>query len=320
MAFNRGLDEDFIKLLRAEAHKLGWWQEVLQDSTLLIGVRENYLSVYWQGQALVTAKPDEGTLAVTTHEKFLLDPDLEGKVWLVDGKFDVTKLQTRGFMSEFETGKTLTKMKRAAAYFAGGEKKGCHVIAEKNSTVVDFEVAFPVDAVGGKPSRVDLACFEERENSVCLTFWEAKHFSNVGLRAKAGAAPVVKQIENYTAWIAAHGAELKQSYEKVARNLSAFTEMGWNRKLHSSIQAVADGSKPLSLDGASPVGLLVFGFDQDQKDGPIWKQHRANLKGQISRIVPAGKAAGIRLPTHASVTLTESPVTELPAELVDDAG
>ena len=222
MSFNHGLSDTFIGLLRSELNKDGWWRAVLDDATLLIGVRKEYLNVYWQGQALFTVALNAGMLQVTTHEKFLLDPDLEGQVGLVDGTFDVTKLRTYGFMSEFESGKTLPKMKRAAERFAGPEKKGCHVIAERNATVVDFEVAFPVDAtgVGGKPNRADLACFEERESSVRLTFWEAKHFSNSELKANHGDAPVVGQVQRYAAWIAAHGPELKDSYRQVARNLS----------------------------------------------------------------------------------------------------
>lgn len=320
MAFKRGLSNTFIDLLRREADK-GWWHDVLQDSTLLIGVREEYLNVYWQGQALFTVRPIRGTLEVTTHEKFLLDPDLEDQVGLADGKFDVTRLRTHGFMSEFKAG-TLPKMKRVAQGFAGLEKKGCHIIAQQNATVVDFEVAFPVDAtgVGGKLNRVDLACFEEREDGVRLTFWEAKHFSNLELRARNGDAPVVEQVQRYAAWIAAHGSELKSSYRQVTRNLSAFKAMGWKRELHPSIQAVADGSKQLSLDETPPVGLLVFGFDQDQKVGAVWARHRADLKEKISRLVALGSAAGIALPTRVKDDPTERPVVEPPTELIDDIG
>ena len=64
MGFKRGLDAVFIDQLRAEAEKVGWWHDVLDDETLLIGVRENYLNVYWQGQALFTVKTVAGTLRV----------------------------------------------------------------------------------------------------------------------------------------------------------------------------------------------------------------------------------------------------------------
>src|ERR1700730_8923087 len=144
--FNRGLSEAFIDLLHAEAEKAGWWRDLLDDKTLLIGVREEYLNVYWQGQALFTVRRVANMLRVTTHEKFLLDPGLKGQVGLADGKFVVEGLHAKGFMSQFEAGKTLPKMKRAAELFAGNEKKGCHVIAQRNAVVIDFEVTLPIDA------------------------------------------------------------------------------------------------------------------------------------------------------------------------------
>lgn len=301
MVFNRGLCDAFIDLLRAEADKAGWWREVLDDKTLLIGVRERYLNVYWQGQALFTVKQVAGTLRVTTHGKFLLDPDLKDQVGLADGRFEIDGLRAQGFMSRFEAGKTLPKMKRAAEVFAGEEKKGCHDIAQRNATVVDFEVALPIDAgAADRMGKVDLACFEECDGEVRLTFWEAKHFANPELRAEVGDAPVVCQIKGYAKWIAEHCAELKDSYRRIARNLTAFETMGWKRPLHPSIKAVADGSKPLSLDDVWPVSLLYFGYDQDQKFGPVWAKHRTKLTAKISRIISAGNAADIRLPARAT--------------------
>jgi hypothetical protein len=301
MLFNHGLSDTFIGLLRIEAEKDGWWRDVLNDPKLLIGVREEYLNVYWQGQALFTVRPNGGTLQVTTHEKFLLNPDLTDQVGLVDGKFDLTNLLAYGFMSEFRAGETLPRMKRAAEQFAGREKKGCHTIAERNATVVDFEIALPKDAAfaDSKLNKVDLACFEECTGGVRLAFWEAKHFANRELRAQQGNPPVVDQINRYAAWIKAHSKEIKDSYRRVAQNLSNIKAMGWKRELHPSIQAVADGT-PLSLDGVPPVGLLVFGFDQDQRDGAIWGVHRARLNEQINKIIARGDVANFNLPTHCS--------------------
>jgi hypothetical protein len=323
MPFKRGLDDKFINLLHAEADKAGWWRDVLNDKTLLIGVRENYLNVYWQGQALFTVRQAAGTLRVTTHKKFLLDPDLEAQVRLKDDSFEIEGLRNRGFMSQFESGKTppklntLPKMKRAAQVFAGDEKKGCHVIAQRNAMVVDFEVALPADAgAAGGMGKVDLACFEEYDKGVRLTFWEAKHFANPELKAQDGDPPVVCQIERYAAWIVQHRAELKDSYRCIARNLTAFETMGWKRTLHPSIKAVAGGTKPLSLNDVPPVGLLYFGYDQDQSTGQVWTRHRTKLMdytkppARIGRIFSAGNAAGIRLPERAKDYPVEIPVAD----------
>ena len=315
MAFNRGLSDAFVDLLQVEAEKGGWWRDVLEDPTLLIGVREEYLNVYWQGQALFTLRRLGGTLGVTTHQKFLLDPDLKDQVALEDGRFITDGLRARGFISQFEAGKTLPKMKRAAQVFAGAEKEGCHAIAEGNGTVVDFEVALPIGAADlGGTGRIDLACFLESKEGVQLTFWEAKHFANRELRARVGDARVVGQIKKYAAWIATHRVELENSYRRIAQNLKAFKEMGWKRTLHPSITAVAEGMR-LSLNNEQPVGLLIFGFDQDQKVGLVWAAHREKLAARIEGIVPLGHASKIRLPARA----TDGPVEEiLPLDDTDE--
>lgn len=310
MPFNHGLSDPFIELLRKEAEKPGWWRDVLQDETLLVGVRDEYLNVYWQGQALFTVTRVANTLRVTTHEKFLLDPDLDGQIRLEDSGFKIEGLRATGFISQFKPETTLPKIKRAAQRFAGSEKKGCHVIAERNAMVVDFEVTFPIDAdFPAQLNKVDLACFEERDGGVRLTFWEAKHFANPELRAQHGDAPVVHQIERYTAWIMAHRTELEKSYRRVAQNLAEFKKMGWKRTLPDSVKAFT-ANTPLSLDNVPPVGLLIFGFDQDQRDGQVWARHRKKLEAKIGRIVCIGNATGIRLPSRTTDGPVESPISD----------
>jgi hypothetical protein len=49
--FKRGLNDELIKLLAKEAEKVGWWRDVLADSKLLIGIRDEYLQVYCHGQS-----------------------------------------------------------------------------------------------------------------------------------------------------------------------------------------------------------------------------------------------------------------------------
>ncbi len=316
MTFYRGLSDPFIDLLCAEAKKPGWWREVLDDKTLLVGVRSEELNVYWQGQALFTVKPVSNALRVTTHAKFLLDPDLKDQIRLEDGSFNTGALRDSGFMSGFGPGTTLRKMKRTAQLFAGNEKMGCHAVAERNATVIDFEVALPVgDGPPDEAGRIDLACFVESTAGIQLTFWEAKHFTNPELRARSGHAKVVAQVERYAKWIAGHRADLLHSYQRVARNLMAFKEMGWTRTLHPSIAAVAGGT-PLSLDDVSPVGLLIFGYDQAQKNDPVWKKHRENLETPGRRVFAVGNASNIRLPTQAK----DSPAGEilLPGDPAND--
>ena len=137
--FNRGLSHEFIHQLDEEAKKNSWWADVLNDPKLFVAVREEYLNVYWRGQSLFLVKPGP---KVTTHVKFLVDPELDDQVPLVEGEFKIGELQERGFVSLYEGPKTLTKMKKAAGLFSGLEKTGCHEIEVNNPEVIDCEIAF----------------------------------------------------------------------------------------------------------------------------------------------------------------------------------
>ena len=45
--------------LETLAAEPGWWREVLHDPGLILGIRDNSINVYWQGQSLfcITCSP-----------------------------------------------------------------------------------------------------------------------------------------------------------------------------------------------------------------------------------------------------------------------
>ncbi len=59
--FKRGLSDEFIAALTELAQKPGWWQDVLQDASLIIGIRDEEFDVYWHGQSIFmpTSRADE---------------------------------------------------------------------------------------------------------------------------------------------------------------------------------------------------------------------------------------------------------------------
>ncbi|MEH3118804.1 MAG: hypothetical protein PGN25_14725 [Methylorubrum populi] len=227
--FDHALTHDFIEALRREADHDGWWRDVLADPALVVAPRGRSLNVYWKGQSLFRAKLSGGTLAVTTHEKFLLDPALAEQVPLrADGTFDVAALLQKGFIGRYEGKETLQKMKAAAGVFADGEKSGCHEVAVRNANVIDVEVAFPGRYMfEGKETtapRVDLAAVEADGPDARLVFWEAKTYDNGELRALAEEtpAPVCGQVAVYRQILTQHREVVEASYTRVAANLVAF--------------------------------------------------------------------------------------------------
>ena len=132
-----------------------------------------------------------------------------------------------------------------------------------------------------------MATLEERNGTVRLVFHEAKHFANTELRAAPDRTPpVIDQIRRYEATIGRHEDRLASHYVEVCRSLvaidamrrSAAEKLGGNHavpELHPLIQRVAEGNA-LQID--PELRLVIFGFDEDQKNGAVWKRHLSRLQ------------------------------------------
>jgi hypothetical protein len=72
-----------------------------------------------------------------------------------------------------------------------------------------------------------------------------------------------------------------RSYRAVARNLVEIA--GWfsgSRQIGDLVQRVATGEL-FHIDNPPVVGLLIYGFDDDQKRGQSWAKHIAKLENEI---------------------------------------
>jgi hypothetical protein len=293
--FRRGLNDSFIAALAELAQKPGWWQDVLADASLIIGIRDECFDVYWNGQSLFNANFQGGRVNVNTHVKYLLDPDRSDRVALNENG-DFHEVSTP-MLARYTSG-TLSKLKRAADLFSGMEKQGVHAIVRANENIIDVEIrldARDLDSDRDQP-RIDIAAFEQRPDGVELVFWEAKLFANKELRA-AGSAPVVKQIKEYQQVLQARQPDVLSSYRSVAKNLVAIAQMSGSRIVGSAIRAVADGAE-LRISSPANVGLVIFGFDADQKAvGGIGHKHFEKLKAELGEemVRTSGVANGFKL-------------------------
>jgi hypothetical protein len=294
--FRRGIRKPgMIDALAELAGKESWWRDVLRDKSLVIGVRDDYLNVYWRGQSLFKVEMKDGRIVASTHPKYLLNPELSGQVKLdSDGEFCLGDLDvlTRAYVP----GNTLGKLKRAASLFAGDEKIGVQAIAAGNANVVDVEIAFPAAPGGRSVPRIDIATFERAEGGVKLVFWEAKLLGNPELRT-CGEKNVCDQIASYAGVLGAHAASVLDSYRVVARNLMAFAEMSnGERTVAEEIASVATNEAGLILSEPADVRLVVYGFDAAQRD-KIWKPLLEALETTLgsSRILARGEPSGLKL-------------------------
>jgi hypothetical protein len=296
--FKRGLSVEFIAALKELARKDGWWRDVLQDGSLIIAIRDESLDVYWNGQSLFNVGFEGGRVKVNTHVKYLLDPDRSDRVTLKeDGTFHVVSTP---MLASYASG-TLKKLKKTADLFSGLEKQGVHAIVQSNENIVDVEICLDANDLDIKRDypRIDIAAFEQRADGVELVFWEAKLFANKELRAKEPASTkVVGQINEYKQVLQKRKTEVLSSYCRLAKNLVAIAEMsGGVRKVGHAIRAVAEGEK-LWMSSPANVGLVVFGFDADQKAvGGYGHKHFEKLKEQVGAksVRACGKADGLKL-------------------------
>jgi hypothetical protein len=242
--FKRGLSDNFIAALGELAQMPNWWQDVLADGSLIIGIRDEEFDVYWNGQAIFHADFQGGRVNVNTHVKYLLDPDRSDRVALKeDGTFSVGPTP---ILTIYGPG-TLSKLKRAADLFSGMEKQGVHAIVRANEDIVDVEIRLDANDLDTKRNqpRMDIAAFQKQSDAVRLVFWEAKLFANKELRASRYSEPkVVSQIKEYKQVLQAQADGVLHSYRRVARNLVAIAEMSHcAREVGPAIRAVANGEE-----------------------------------------------------------------------------
>ncbi len=308
--FKHGLDDDFIAALQELSTRASWFRDVLSDDDLIVAIRDNYLNVYADGQSLFLARWDRASssVVVSTHPKYLVDPDLSKQVFLRETNFDVSA--TSPLITEYKPG-TLGRMKRAARVYRGAEKRGVQRVVKANSGVVDLEIAFSMEAereVGSEERnpkailrKIDMACFEEIDGKIHLRFWEAKDYVNADLWTRGDVKPpVVGQVKEYERLIEKYKEDILASYKRVAKNFVSIAEMAGRSDLLCPLIKRVGQDEDIHLEAG--VGLVIFGFNQPERES---KRHRRMLRKLEEAagllVVAKGNAAGISLtsPTAA---------------------
>ena len=283
--FNRGLDDEFVELLNEEYDRGGWWREFVDDSKFFLAVRENYVNVYYRGCSLLKWGARDSTWKI--NYKYLLDPNKEDYVE-VDGRKPLYPDDMTGFVREIDT----ASLKKAAEPYAGLEKTGVHEIILANKNVLDVEITLGRNQED--PSgRIDLVVTQEVNDRINLVFFEAKHFANPDLRAE-GKPKVLKQVERYARMLHGNRDAIRTSYLRVCSNLTRLHGLAKrNPKRHATMKRIVNSPEKLVVDETPR--LIVFDFDEDQKNGKNWKPHRKKLKDAIgNRLLLRGSSKEFR--------------------------
>jgi hypothetical protein len=275
--FVHRLVPEFVAALNESYRKESWWKTIMDDPDLHLGIRKDYLNIYYVGNSIIKLKYGAAKIAATTHYKFLLDPYKNLYIESVDGNIkppvDLSKL----FVKNLDE---LKSIKRASLDYAVEEKKGIQKILMSNPNIIDLEIALTDYAVSEKTEglpaaedkraqapRIDFAALQKSKKGWELVFFEAKLFANSALRASGDSEPkVVQQIQTYNRMIEDQMKDIKNSYIRVCKNL--FELEGISHETKAIVQGVAQGQ---DLTISPRPRLIIFGFDEDQKKGKLKK-------------------------------------------------
>ncbi len=255
--FNRAISKEMVDAINCAYEKYEWIRQYLDDKELFLAIRDGYLNFYYKGNSILRLSLTNRGLVGKIHYKYLLHPKHKPEYISIgqDDKLPRIDPVANG---------AVDLLKKASEPYAGLEKDGVHKIIHANSNIIDVEIAFP--KLGGKQNRIDFCALRETDGRFELCFYECKHFSNSELRAKSQ-PKVIEQIQRYRKTIEDHRDEIKDAYQNVFESILAIDAPC------SANQKTID--RATGFEVSDDVRLVVFGFDQPQKDG--FASHKANL-------------------------------------------
>ena len=281
--FQRGLKPEIIDMLKNDPLFLKKLKGDCEKGDVFPAVRGGYMSFYYKGGSLFTY--DYKPKMFATHIKYALVPTEDTKDnYVTSEELRNAKLE-HNFVQAYESIKRRCELHAGNNEAAGMSKlyKFSPVSKVENLNrfyLVDIEIAFTADNDERKrktTDRIDILLYDNDEKR--LLFCEAKHFSNGDVRAGKNRTPaVVPQLARYNDQIE---EKKEQILEQYAQHFEVLHDLfGVNLNPPEKIYPFC--------------GLLLFGFDDDQKKGRL-KKHLHSLEGH--KFYTIGDPAGISAET-----------------------
>ena len=236
----------------------------IKTGEIFTAIRQNEIDFYHYNSLLFKYDGE-----FKTHPKYAFVPSDYGKEYVNNGK-------KVGEVVDFYEG--YINIKERAKLYSSVESIGVHNICKKgnivsnsNYIVLDIEVAFEKEKNSNlegtleqienlnnnnfkKQNRIDILLYGIKERE--LVFVEAKHFTNKEIWSNEK-PKVVDQVNRYNDIIKNKKTEILNSYSKYIENLNELFA----------------GLLPICLPKPEKIyekcGLVIFGFDQNQKDGRL---------------------------------------------------
>lgn len=254
-----------------------WSKKIEQDcknQNVFLTIRDNRIDLYHKGGKLFTYDRN----GFKTHLKYASVISSNGKDYLTEAELSDYKLA-----SDFES--NYLRIKENCANYTGIEALGVSEIYHKHSylsdsnvVVLDVEISFKSQNKENNQDRIDILLFNK--DSRTLQFVEAKHFSNNEIWSTA-VPKVIGQIGRYESQLSKGKTKILSEYIDYIKII--------NRIFNIALP------EPEEID--DKVTLLIFGFDNDQKNGRLKKLITQNKEyadagirnysiGNIKKVVP----------------------------------
>lgn len=252
-----------------------WSNKIEQDcknQNVFLAIRDNRLDLYHNGGKLFCYD----SFGFKTHLKYASVITASGKDYLTESELSSYKLA-----SNFE--KNYQRIKENCSNYSGIEAVGVSDLYHKHSylsnsnvIVLDIEISFESQNEEKHQDRIDILLFNKESKT--LQFVEAKHFSNNEIWSRT-TPKVISQIKRYESQLAKRKNGILSEYIEYIKIINGIFNIAL--------------PEPAEID--DNVTLLIFGFDNDQKNGRLKRlifqnKEYAGIKnysiGNIKKVVP----------------------------------
>ena len=288
--FKRGATLELINKLKEEPLFKDKILPDIEKGKVFLAIRNNKIDFYHYNSRLFEYDGE-----FKTHPKFAFVPAKYPKRYVTDGK-------QVGEIADFYAG--YDNIKERAKLYTSVEAEGVFGICKKGNIfttlkgneciVLDIEIAFTKnneeEEIKGtieqlnentkSQNRVDILLYNIKEQE--LLFVEAKHFTNKEIRAEETPA-VVNQIERYNKII-------QNNYDIILQEYSNYIQ-ALNNIFKEELKTELPEPKKL----CKKCGLIIFGFDNDQKNGYLESNIKSKLEDTGIKEYTIGKVSEINI-------------------------
>lgn len=301
--FEMSLKDGFLDRLAEQQ----WWRDLLayrdpdNGHHFFVGVRSNYLSVYFLGKAVFKKvyQNDKGAIVAKVDRRYF-DGASSARGDLV---FDGKELRgSSGGDRQYSGSSDLAAWVKMIKSYPPGKKiepgeKECLADRAQRPCVVNLEMALPGFEKKSPTTtrsiiapRIDMVELERADDgSVRLVFTEAKLFSNTNsLRAdpRTGKpAKIFQQVEDYENYIRRHERAIREAYHEACRYLIEIRRLQ-GVPVDELLGEAAESTDRISLEYRPR--LLVFRTNKDKtmREANWEVHHQALLQSLKCEIVP----------------------------------